>query len=139
MPRVLRDGNEIYYVITFYIPRFFSLDATGRLTTVFHELYHVNEACDGDLRRFPGYESHHGASSRAFESGFQRDLAVYVASRRSRLFHDLLHLSYQEIVERYGSIRPRRIRRPVLSRDRATWEFGGIQLQGGSQPPIARN
>ena len=123
LPRVLRDGREIYYVITFYVPRFLALDSTARLSVIFHELFHVSEACDGDLRRFPGYRSAHGRSVRDFEAGFQAGLAVYLTSRRARFFHDLLSLSHREILGRYGAIVPRRVRRPVLERRRVTWQY----------------
>jgi predicted metallopeptidase len=121
LPRIVRDGHEILYVIMFYVPRFFALDARARLSVVFHELFHVSEAFDGDLRRFDGYRSAHGRSTAWFESRYQDELAVYVASRRARFFHDLLCLSHREIEARHGALIPRRVRRPILERRRSTW------------------
>lgn len=123
LPRVVRDGREILYVVTFYVPRFLSLEPRARLAVVFHELFHVSPACDGDLRRFEGHRSAHGRSVSAFEEGFQADLAVYLASRRARFFPDLLTLSYREILNRHGAVIPRRVRRPVLDRRRTTWHY----------------
>jgi len=123
LPRIVRDGREIFYVVTFYVPRFLSLEPRARLAVVFHELFHVSEACDGDLRRFEGHRSAHGRSVNAFEAGFQADLAVYSASRRARFFQDLLSLSHREILSRHGGVIPRRVRRPVLERRRATWHY----------------
>ena len=123
LPRVLRDGREVDYVITFYVPRFLALDPPSRLAVVFHELFHVSAACDGDLRRFEGHRSAHGRSVKAFEAGFQADLAVYMASRRALHFHEILSLSHGEILRRYGAVVPRRVRRPVLERRRSTWHY----------------
>src|SRR5688572_2582968 len=47
--RVVVDGREILYLVTFCLPRFLNREFEDKLVTVFHELYHISPAFDGDL------------------------------------------------------------------------------------------
>ncbi len=66
MPTVTHQGREMLYVVYFLVPRFFDLSLREKLITVFHELYHISPAFDGDIRRFPGRNYAHGSSTRAY-------------------------------------------------------------------------
>lgn len=48
------DGREIYYLVTFCLPRFQDQTLENKLVTVFHELYHISPEFNGDLRRHQG-------------------------------------------------------------------------------------
>ena len=53
------DRREILYVMTFCLPRFLDQPFEEKLVTLFHELFHIGPAFDGDLRRYAGrYEVH---------------------------------------------------------------------------------
>lgn len=66
MPTVTHQGREMLYVVYFLAPRFFDLPLREKLITVFHELYHISPAFDGDIRRFPGRNYAHGSSTRTY-------------------------------------------------------------------------
>lgn len=66
MPEVQAEGRSILYIVTLLVPRFFRLTFPEKLRTIVHELYHVSEECDGDIRRFPGRNFAHGSSRRDY-------------------------------------------------------------------------
>ena len=68
MPTITNRGNEILYLIYFLIPRFLDMPLREKLITVFHELYHISPAFDGDIRRFPGRNYAHGSSTRRYNA-----------------------------------------------------------------------
>src|SRR4029077_7666201 len=45
------SGQEMLYLLSFYLPRFMNLVFREKLVTVFHELWHIGPQFDGDLRR----------------------------------------------------------------------------------------
>jgi hypothetical protein len=48
------QGVEMLYILRFYLPRFLDIPFREKLITIFHELWHVSPAFDGDLRRHAG-------------------------------------------------------------------------------------
>lgn len=66
MPEVSHNGVAILYVIYFTLPRFMDRPLHEKLVTIFHELYHISPAFDGDIRRFPGRNFAHGASTKRY-------------------------------------------------------------------------
>lgn len=138
MPRIVHTGRDVLYLIYFYLPRFFSLKPDARLGVVFHELFHVSERCDGDLRTFPGYASSHGRSVKHFEEGFAADLAQYKATGHPRRFCRSLEWSQKKIEATYGRFLPRRIPKPLLGRERATWHLDSRGVRKSLDPEGAR-
>jgi hypothetical protein len=67
MPALHYHGREILYLIYIMVPRFFRLSFEQKLGTIIHELFHISEACDGDIRRYPGRNFAHGSSRRAYD------------------------------------------------------------------------
>ncbi len=66
--RVYDDaGREMLYVLKFYLPRFLDTSLEEKLTTVFHELWHVSPHFDGDLRRHEGRCYAHTHSQREYD------------------------------------------------------------------------
>jgi len=130
LPRVEVDGREVLYALFFYVPRFFSLDAQRRLGVVFHELHHISDKFDGDLRRFPGHFHYHGKSVKHFEGGFRGDLERFVASGRARGFECLLEYSFARLLKRYGAVMWRRVPQPRLARRQESWSLRGEERAG---------
>lgn len=52
--RYLVDDRDMLYLLTFCLPRYLDQEYDDKLVTLFHELYHINPAFDGDLRRHQG-------------------------------------------------------------------------------------
>ena len=70
----LRDdvGREYLYLLSFYLPRFQNLCFEEKLTTVFHELWHIAPEFNGDVRRHAGRCYAHGTSQRKYDAHVAR-------------------------------------------------------------------
>lgn len=138
LPHVLIDERDALYSLFFYIPRFLGLDGHRRLTVVFHELFHISDKFDGDLRRFPGCYSYHGKSVRQFEEAFKPDVEQYIASGSTRRFETLLEYPISKMLRRYGAVSFRRARQPRLSRRPEVWTVRASERSGMIEAPSAR-
>lgn len=78
--RYLLDGRELLYLVTFVVPRFLDLPAREKLITVAHELYHIGERFDGDLRRHPGRCYAHTHSKKGYDDEMGRLVDAYLAT-----------------------------------------------------------
>ena len=47
-------GVEMLYILKFYLPRFQNEPFEEKLTTIFHELWHISSDFNGDIRRHSG-------------------------------------------------------------------------------------
>lgn len=72
------DGRELLYLVTFVVPRFLDLSAREKLVTVVHELWHVGERFDGDLRRHPGRCYAHTGSRKRYDDQMGRLVDDYL-------------------------------------------------------------
>lgn len=92
MPSLSHEGREILYLIYLMVPRFLRLSFEQKLATVIHELYHIAEAFDGDLRRFPGRNFAHGSSRNGYNRIIARLQEQYLAHSPDPQLLDFLHL-----------------------------------------------
>lgn len=79
MPTITHRGEEMLYVVYFLVPRFLNLSLKEKLVTVFHELYHISPAFDGDIRRFPGRNYAHGSSTKRYNAIMANLVERYLA------------------------------------------------------------
>ncbi|MEZ6131483.1 MAG: putative metallopeptidase [Planctomycetaceae bacterium] len=91
--RLYHQGQEMLYILTFYLPRFLNQTYTEKLVTVFHELYHISPAFDGDIRRFEGSCYMHSRSQAEYDQQMAKFVRQYlrmkpVAKLRAFLRHD---------------------------------------------------
>jgi predicted metallopeptidase/uncharacterized protein YraI len=70
-PQVERDHPSALYIMTFLVPKFFSLKTRDRLETLVHELYHLHPSLRGDLRRFAPPHIHHGPTPALYQRKVQ--------------------------------------------------------------------
>lgn len=97
-------GKEYLYLLSFYLPRFQNLPYLEKLTTVFHELWHIGPNFDGDLRRNPGRCYAHGGSRGDYDS-HMRDLADrWLDLRPPHACHDFLKYDFAKLQSIYGGI-----------------------------------
>jgi len=115
MPAVTHRGREILYVIYFLVPRFFNLSLREKLSTVFHELYHISPEFNGDIRRFPGKNFAHGSSTRKFNAAMAAFADEYVAGLVDRCGIAFLDGDMAAIRSRYGAIVGRKLPAPKIS------------------------
>lgn len=100
MPPLAHGGREILYVIYLMVPRFLRLSPEQKLNTVIHELYHISERCDGDIRRFPGRNFAHGASRAAYNRTVASLAKRYLASGPDPGLLEILDLTEEKWLSR---------------------------------------
>lgn len=102
--RLVVDGREILYVLTFYLPRFLDHDFREKLVTIFHELYHVSPAFDGDIRRFPGRHHVHTGSQREYDRLMEEYADAYLRKRPSRRKLAFLNETFESLRRQHGEV-----------------------------------
>jgi predicted metallopeptidase len=102
--RFVMDGREILYVVGFTLPRFLNRDFRDKLTTIFHELYHISPAFDGDLRRHDGRYDLHSHSKRLYDEHMAKLAKAYLTNGADRPLHAFLHLNFAQLRHRHGSV-----------------------------------
>ena len=108
------DGGEFLYILSFYLPRFLDQTVDEKLTTIFHELWHISPDFDGDLRRFPGRCYAHSHSQKEFDD-HARDLSrAWIASGAPARLHAFLDYTFDELHRRHGGIYGLKLRIPKL-------------------------
>jgi hypothetical protein len=102
--RYLVDDHEMLYLVTFCLPRFLELSFDEKFITLFHELYHISPAFDGDLRRHDGRCDIHSTSQRLYDKHMAALAREYLASRPDARLHNFLRLNFTQLVNRHGSV-----------------------------------
>ena len=108
------SGQEMLYLLSFYLPRFMNLDFREKLITVFHELWHIGPQFAGDLRRHEGRCFAHTHS----QAEYDRQMGIF-ADRWLALSPDpalwsFLRHNFQELHTATGPIYGLRVKRPKL-------------------------
>ncbi|QXE89619.1 putative metallopeptidase [Geomonas subterranea] len=115
MPSITHRGEEMLYVIYFLIPRFLELSFREKMITIFHELYHISPACDGDIRRFPGRNYAHGSSTKSYNLLMGQLVDRYVEALPDRSALDFLEGNLAALRSRHSAIVARRLQAPRIS------------------------
>jgi len=102
------------YLVTFCLPRFLDQSFDDKFITLFHELYHISPAFDGDLRRHEGRCALHSRSQRAYDAHMAHLARAYLSDGADRSLHDFLRLSFAQLRHRHGAIVGVRLPRPRL-------------------------
>ena len=102
--RVYCGDREMLYILTFYLPRFLDLPFREKLVTVFHELYHIGPAFDGDIRRFDGRYHVHSPRQKEFDRAVERLVDAYLSTEPSPELYGFLRHNFQELHRRHGGI-----------------------------------
>lgn len=110
------QGREMLYILTFYLPRFMDLPFLEKLTTVFHELWHVSPRFDGDLRRHAGRCYAHTHSQKQYDADMERLARQYLAAAPSAAVYEFLQADLAGLVAKHGRVVGVKVRRPRLLR-----------------------
>jgi hypothetical protein len=102
--RYVVGGRDMLYLVTFCLPRFQDLDFDEKFITLFHELYHINPAFDGDLRRHQGRYSVHSRSQRRYDQHMAHLARAYLGSGADPSLHAFLRLNFAQLQHRHGSV-----------------------------------
>lgn len=109
-----RNGREMLYILSFYLPRFLDTPYKEKLTTIFHELWHVSPTCDGDVRRHEGRCYAHTSSQHEYDRAMWAMAKTWLSLDPPEPLHAFLHLNFQELSRRWGRVHGTRIAAPKL-------------------------
>jgi hypothetical protein len=112
--RYFLGATEFLYQVTFCLPRFLDQEFDDKFVTLFHELYHINPAFDGDLRRHEGRYCVHSHSQRDYDQRMAFLARDYLASRPDPALHAFLRLNFSQLVQRHGSVTGVVVPRPKM-------------------------
>jgi hypothetical protein len=101
----LFDGErEILYILTFYLPRFLDQTYREKLITVLHELYHIGERFDGDIRRMEGRYHVHSHSQKEYDEQIGHHVDEYLADNPPTELYAFLKPRFGTLHSRHGGI-----------------------------------
>ena len=116
IPKLKVNDFEIFYIIYFYIPRFFDLSAKDKIKVMFHELYHISPDFNGDIRRMGKFKSAHGHSRKAFEEKYIEYAENFFKDIKDTPYCNFLAMNTEDLKKYFEKIKYRRIKqiKPVL-------------------------
>ena len=112
--RYFVDDREMLYLVTFCLPRFLDQDFDDKFITLFHELYHISPAFDGDLRRHSGRCEVHSHSKRLYDAHMADLARSYLSNGAERSLHAFLRLDFAQLQYRHGGVVGVMVPRPRL-------------------------
>jgi predicted metallopeptidase len=112
--RLYHGEREMLYILTFYLPRFLETSFEEKLTTVFHELYHISPVFDGDIRRLEGRYHVHSHSQEEYD----REMAVFarrwLGLKPPKELYTFLRSRFNTLHRRHGGVMGLQIPIPKL-------------------------
>jgi hypothetical protein len=102
--RYFLGSHEYLYLVTFCLPRFLDQPFDDKLVTLFHELYHISPAFDGDLRRYKGRYAIHTRSQREYDERMAEMARAYLSGSPDPSLHAFLRLNFAQLLSRHGSV-----------------------------------
>jgi predicted metallopeptidase len=109
-----RDGREMLYILTVYLPRFQNLHFREKLITVLHELWHISPTFDGDIRRHEGRYHAHTHSQAEYDAEMGRFADRWLATAPPEPLYAFLRDDFRQLQGRHGKVVGIRLRRPRL-------------------------
>lgn len=109
-----QDGNEMLYVLNFYLPRFMHLAYREKLVTVFHELWHISPQFNGDLRRHPGRCFAHSHSQADYDQRMGIFVDAWLETEPPDELLEFMRLDFSQVQSQYGRVYGLKVRRPKL-------------------------
>lgn len=112
--RYYYNGHEQLYLVTFVLPRFLNQSFDEKLITIVHELYHISEHFNGDIRRHPGRCSAHSHSKKEYDRHMAVIVREYLRTNPNPALFDWLRPSGRELAAMYGPVQGAYVPRPKL-------------------------
>ena len=109
-----RQGREMLYLLSFYLPRFMDLDFREKLITIVHELWHIGPRLDGDIRRHEGRCYAHTGSQKQYDAAMDALAQRWLADGPPEELWGFLTASFDDLLARHGRIVGVKVRRPRL-------------------------
>ena len=119
IPEIVNNGISQLYAVYFYLPRFFDLPAQKKLHVIFHELYHISQEFNGDIRRMGNVKLAHGSSKKRFDSNFENEVKLFFENLAGTSYHDFLKMDSKYLHANYRVYARRmKIPKPVPVKDK---------------------
>lgn len=96
--------RPILYLLTFYMPRFQNLPLREKFDTIIHELYHIGEEFDGDLRRFQGRCYAHGSSRKKYDRIIRELVEKWLSKDPPLEVWEFLQYDFKQLVAQRGRV-----------------------------------
>lgn len=112
--RFFLGEHEYLYLMTFCLPRYLNQDFDQKLITLFHELYHISPAFDGDLRRHKGRYQFHSHSRRGYDKHMVEYARAYLAGKPDANVYGFLRMDFAQLQERHGAVTGVIVPRPKM-------------------------
>ena len=96
--------REMLYILTFYLPRFLDQTFSEKMTTVFHELYHINPLFNGDIRRLDGRYHVHSHSQKEYDEQMARLAKHYLAMKPPVEVYGFLRKTFRGLKRNHGEV-----------------------------------
>jgi len=112
--RLYHGEREMLYILTFYLPRFLETSFEEKLTTVFHELYHISPVFDGDIRRLEGRYHVHSHSQDEYDREMADWARRWLSLRPPKELYSFLRSRFNALHRKYGGVMGLQIPIPKL-------------------------
>lgn len=112
--RYIVDDRDMLYLLTFCLPRFLDQSFAEKIVTVFHELFHIGPAFDGDLRRHPGRYAVHTSSKAEYDERMMALAREYLTNHPNPGVFSFLRTGYRELWSAHGGVKGVVVPRPKL-------------------------
>ncbi len=108
------SGEEMLYVLNFYLPRFMNLPYKEKLVTIFHELWHMSPEFNGDIRRHSGRCYAHTHSGKEYDANMGVLLEKWLSQRPPAALYSFLQCNFRQLQRRHGHVFGVKIKHPKL-------------------------
>lgn len=112
--RLFLGTREMYYILTFYLPRFLDQSFSEKFVTILHELYHISPKFDGDIRRFDGRYHVHSASQKEYDGQMDVFAREYLSSNPPEHLYEFLRYDFKGLFQKHGGVIGLRVPIPKL-------------------------
>ena len=108
------QGNEMLYILSFYLPRFMQLSFSDKMITVFHELWHISPDFNGDIRRHPGRCYAHTQSEKEYDAQMEVFFHEWLGMGPPLHLYGWLKKKFGDLEREHGRVIGTRIQHPKL-------------------------
>ena len=110
------DGQEMLYILTFYLPRFMDVVFDEKLVTILHELWHISPQFNGDIRRHPGRCYAHTHSQKEYDEGMKVLADKWLAMNPAEELYAFLRCDFHSLQKGHGQVWGTKIPHPKMIR-----------------------
>ena len=114
IPMLHIDGIQKLYIISFVYPRFLDLPLEEKAKTIVHELYHISESFDGDIRRFKGRTYAHSGRKANFDAKAYEIAKQWLS--HTHFDTTILKMGVVDLRRQFGKIIGTIVRRPRIKK-----------------------